>query len=283
MPDCQGPTEFGYSTCGAFLNNVGLTVALLLIILSIIPSNILFITLRFLKYSMENSKALLALVVNLSISYMTGALSLLIIVSASAHLSSKNDFLLNNYDDWVDSAGCSLAGVLNTASSQASLMLMFLISCERFASVVITPNADATWRIAMYIACPVVWLISFALASVPLVADSYFGELYYSWSSLCIPLYAQTKLSSVGWQYSFGIFFVVDILILIATLCLYVIVSANSDEYTKEQETDILSRRFEFDKLKSVLPAAVLDGILWIPVIGLSILGPTGILFVFFI
>ena len=276
IPDCQGPVEFAYSTCDAFLNNKGLSVTIWLVIFAILPSNVLFLTARFLTYSIENSKALLTLSVNLSISYVVGAFDLLIIASANAHLSSKDNFLLNYYDEWVNSAGCSLAGVFSIASSQSSIFLMFLIGCERFASIVITPNADARWRIAIYIACPIVWVLSFAPASVPLIADNYFEELYYSWSSLCLPYYTKTKMSGVGWQYSFALFFLVDILILIATLCLYVTLLVKSDDFTREQETDVLSRRFEYDKMKSLLPAAVVDGICWLPLIFLCLLGPTG-------
>ena len=276
IPDCQGPMEFAYSNCDAFLNNKGLTVAIWLVIFSILPSNILFLTARFLTYSVENSKALLTLVVNLSMSYVIGAFGLLIIASANAHLSDKDDFLVNYYDEWVDSAGCCLAGVFSTASSQSSIFLMFLIGCERFASIVVTPNADARWRIAIYVALPIVWVLSFVLASVPLVADNYFEELYYSWSSLCLPYYAKTSMSGEGWQYSFVLFFVVDILTLIATFCLYVTLLVKSVDFTREQETDVLSRRFEYDKMKSILPAAVVDGICWLPLIFLCLLGPTG-------
>ena len=83
-------------------------------------------------------------------------------------------------------------------------------------------------------------------------------------------------MSGEGWQYSFALFFVVDILILIATFCLYVTLLVKSDDFTREQETDVLSRRFEYDKMKSILPAAVVDGICWLPLTFLCLLGPTG-------
>ena len=277
IPDCQGPVEFAFSTCDAFLNDKGLTIAIWVVIFTVLPSNILFLFVRFLKYSVENSKVLLALSVNLSVSYVLGAFGLLIIMSANAHLSQKDDFLLNYYDGWVDSAGCSLAGVFSTASSQASILLMLLISCERFASIVLNPNADGRWRIAMYVACTVVWVLSFALASVPLVADNYFEELYYSWSSLCLPYYTKTNTSGVGWQYSFALFSVVDTLILLATLSVYVTIVVKSNEFTKEQEGDILSRRFEYEKMKSLLPAATIDAICWLPIAFLCLMGQTGL------
>ncbi len=276
LPHCEGPTGLGYSTCNSLMKSSGLTAVQWIISFSVFASNIAFLTIRFIGRRTENSAALLALAVNLCVSYILGALSLLITVSAVAHYNRREDFLLNYFNAWVESAWCSLIGVLYAAGSQASTLFMLLICWERFASVVVTPNADASWRTATYVACPVAWLVAFILASMPLLAKTYFQDVYYSWSSLCIPLLAQTELSSQGWQYSFGVFFFFDFVVLMATLCVYVVLVLKADVLTKEKESDVLSRSFELDKTKTLLPAVVLDALCWLPFGVLSLLGSTG-------
>ncbi len=276
LENCEGPTEIGYSSCDALLRSTGLVVAQWLVFFAVVAANVLFVVVRFKKHRNENSKTLLTLAVNLCLAYMIGALGVLVTVCAAAHYNGREDFLLNHYNWWVDSAWCSLAGVLHAASSQASVLFMLLICLERCFSIIISPNSSSGWRIGVYVACPVAWLISFALASVPLIAS--FQDDYYSWSALCVPMYAQmdTPVPMEGWQYSFGVFCVVDLLLLLAPVVLYAVLWCGRPDFTEEQDGDVLSRTFEFDKLKTVLPAAALDWLLCLPLIGLSLLGPTG-------
>ncbi len=156
-------------------------------------------------------------------------------------------------------------GVLSTWSSEASVLILALITLDRYLSIV-QPFAEkpATLFYAVGLVT-VLWLTSFLLAYLPLsgLGSSYFQD-FYSSNGLCLPLQIHNPYDP-GWEYSFVLFLLFSSLIFVFIFYAYwkmlrVIRQSSVTLRTNQEKQDgVLAMRFSLIVLTNFL--------CWAPVI----------------
>jgi len=158
------------------------------------------------------------------------------------------------------------AGMLCALSSESSVLILTLITLDRYYSIV-SPFAER------YSLCPigigiigVLWFLSLGLSCFPFwdAMSSYFGTEFYTSNGLCLPLQIHNPFDP-GWEYSFLLFVVLNTFAF-GFICyaywrmLRIIQSSSTTLRTNQQKQDgVLAMRFGL--------VVVTDFACWAPVI----------------
>ena len=199
---------------------------------------------------------------NLAISDLFMGLYLIII--ASSDMYYRGEYSL--YDEsWRKNKLCTFAGILASLSSEASLLLIGLITLDRFI-VVKYPFGDFHIKPKRAnILTSVAWVISITISVVPVVFTSHFKHKFYSQSGVCLAL-PLTQQRFPGWIYSVCVFvgfnFILTILIIYGQWLIYSEVMASKRAMTK----NVSSRKNEFKIARNLLFVAATDLLCWFPV-----------------
>lgn len=175
--------------------------------------------------------------------------------------------------EWMSSSRCSLMGFLAILSSQLSILILCLISIERYRTITAKYRVDPielTSRTCRYL--KVVWLLAIVIALIPFLASMKTQQRIYGNNPLCLPLYLNDPLA-FGWQFSaivhLGLNFSIVMTILILYIRLYLLIMATNRNSSaimanpRRQEA-IIALRFLF--------IVVTDCFCWIPVVVIKFL-----------
>ena len=159
----------------------------------------------------------------------------------------------------------TFTGVLSTWSSEASVLILALITLDRYLSIV-RPFAEKKTTMPIAIGLiTILWVISLSLAYLPL--SGFFVEYFYDFyttNGLCLPLQIHNPYDS-GWEYSFTLFIVLNTIVFTFILYAYwrmlrIIQNSSVNVRTNQQKQDgILAMRFSLIVLT--------DFLCWAPVI----------------
>lgn len=178
-------------------------------------------------------------------------------------------YFINRYiyvdDYWRHSIWCTIAGVLSTTSSEASVLFLCLITLDRlivikfpFGTVkVTTKKATASALCA--------WIFSFFTALFPVAYTDYFKNEFYSKSGVCIAL-PLTRDRPPGWAYSLAVFicinFITFILVAIGQLSIFLEVNKHSGIATQAAST----RKRDLKVARNLLLVVASDFLCWFPI-----------------
>lgn len=206
----------------------------------------------------EGSNSHCVFVLHLSISDFLMGLYLFII--AIADLEYQNIYGFND-SEWRYSTTCTIAGLLATTSSEASVMFIFLITMERFI-VLKYPFSAGVFknRISVVLITIIAWLIAIAFSAVPLCVY----QDFYSRSTVCISLPLTTERVS-GWEYSTLLFIGFNLLIFIAVVVGQLLIYIHVKRMGEKINNDNTKR--EMKVLRSLSYVVVSDTFSWIPII----------------
>lgn len=103
--------------------------------------------------------------------------------------------------------------MLSTLSSEASVLILTLITLDRYLSIV-RPFAAERSRASIVPALAIIiflWGLSFTLSYLPLsgLFFDFFGSDFYSTNGLCLPLNIHNPYDP-AWEYSFVLFVVIN-------------------------------------------------------------------------
>ena len=141
-------------------------------------------------------------VINLAVADFFMGLYMVVLASVDVHYMGE---YIEHADAWRHSMLCSLLGVCNTISAEASVFTLCVISADRFYKIVF-PLHGARFNLKKAkLAMAGVWALSIILAVIPLFPISYFNGEYYSRSSVCLSLHI-TNETPAGWEYSVAVF-----------------------------------------------------------------------------
>lgn len=168
-----------------------------------------------------------------------------------------------------------LSGLLSTLSSEASVLILTLITLDRYLSIV-RPFAER--RNSMVPAVGVItglWIFSFLLSYLPLsgLAANYFGSNFYTSNGLCLPLQIHNPFDQ-GWQYSLTLFVLINSVAFIFISYAYwkmlrIIQSSSLTIRSNQQKQDgLLTKRFGL--------VVFTDFLCWAPVIVSKIVAMCG-------
>ena len=126
------------------------------------------------------------LIFNLGASDFLMGLYLLIIASADVHY--RGSYIMYS-DSWRLGPLCSLAGVLATLSSEASVYMLTIITLDRVITLVF-PFKWGTLRMKhVKILVAVGWVAAFLISIIPVIPSDYFQGTFFSRTGRCIYLY----------------------------------------------------------------------------------------------
>ncbi|KAG9510447.1 Relaxin receptor 1, partial [Fragariocoptes setiger] len=179
---------------------------------------------------------------------------------------------------WMSSWPCTAIGFLAMLSSELSVLILALITVERYRSIRSNYYSGETVSRAK-LNIVFVWLVSLVIALYPIVHWSTTGDnVYYASNGLCLPLHIDQPFTS-GWQYSAFIFLGINFSAVVLIICLYIrmyVIIRHDRRYArpvligKEREDAILAARFFFIVLT--------DCMCWIPIVVIKVIALTSAL-----
>lgn len=166
---------------------------------------------------------------------------------------------------WRHSYICTVAGVLATLSSEASVLFLLLITIDRILTIRSQFSRVKKNSWISIVMSTFVWILSFMLSLLPLFGGDYFED-YYSSSGVCISLPLSICRRS-GWEYSMILFVGANSLIFIAIslgqLVIFCYVRQmgkdNYLRYTLQQRTEVILT-------KTLLAVTITDMLCWMPI-----------------
>ena len=197
-------------------------------------------------------------VLNLSISDFLMGVYLFII--AIADMEYRNIYGFND-SRWRSSVICTIAGLLATTSSEASVLFIFLITIERYMALK-RPFSARLFRSRKItnLVSTIAWLIAILFSSIPLTAY----EDFYSRSTVCISL-PLTIEKVPGWNYSTFLFIGFNLITFLAIIIGQLLIYAEVKGIGQSVERDTTKR--EMAVFKSLSYVVFSDIFCWIPII----------------
>ncbi|XP_035704191.1 relaxin receptor 2 isoform X2 [Folsomia candida] len=267
--NCE-PKSDGISSITNLLDNMVLRVCVWIMGILSIVGNIFVIFCRMM--IREPNRVHSFYIRNLAVADLLMGVFLL---SIAAHdVAYRGQFLRYQFQ-WRHSAMCQISGMLSTLSSEASVLILFLITLDRYLSIV-RPFAEknSSMNVA-YSICGSLWLCSFILAATPLLGpfSSYFDGFYAS-NGLCLPLHIHNPYDS-GWEYSFFLFVLINscafIFMCFAYIKMFEVIrdSTLTTRSTQQKQDSILAKRFAL--------VVVTDFLCWAPIVVAKVVGMSGI------
>ena len=180
--------------------------------------------------------------------------------------------------DWRSGLGCQIVGVLSMLSSEVSVLILTIITMDRFLCIVFPFKFKRlTFKTASFV-CLVVWIFGVVISVLPIAGFDYFHDNsdnfgFYSRSAVCLPL----QLSAgrpVGWEYSVAFFvglnFISFLFILVAYITMFWTVKrvARAVRSTHLNKESAMAKRLVF--------IVMTDFCCWMPIIIISVLSLTG-------
>nr|XP_022314629.1 G-protein coupled receptor GRL101-like [Crassostrea virginica] len=207
-------------------------------------------------------------VLNLSISDFLMGVYLFII--AIADMEYRNIYGFND-SRWRSSVICTIAGLLATTSSEASVLFIFLITIERYMASKRPFSARLFRRRKITnLVSTIAWLIAILFSSIPLTAY----EDFYSRSTVCISL-PLTIEKVPGWNYSTFLFIGFNLITFLAIIIGQLLIYAEVKGIGQSVERDTTKR--EMAVFKSLSYVVFSDIFCWIPIIFIGFLALGGV------
>ncbi|XP_063926773.1 relaxin receptor 2 isoform X3 [Zophobas morio] len=207
---------------------------------------------------------------NLAMSDLLMGVYLFAIAVADQHY--RGVYLL--YDGaWRKSFMCNLCGFLCTLSCESSVLILTLVTWDRFVSVTQPLARKQPSPRTAALTLVVLWTLAVAVALAPF-SKGYFGNQFYGSNGVCLPLHIHHPYDK-GWQYSAVMFMVVNALALIFICYAYlrmiheIRASGVACRSTRQsQERDKVAQRFGIIVLT--------DCMCWVPIIVVKLVALAG-------
>ncbi|XP_061196141.1 uncharacterized protein LOC133204431 [Saccostrea echinata] len=207
------------------------------------------------------------LVLNLSFSDLLMGVYLFII--AVADMKYRNNYGFND-SQWRSSNICTVAGLLATVSSEASVIFVFLITLERLLALKYPFSTEfLRKRKHKFVISVMVWLMTILLAAFPI---SVYPD-FYSRSTVCISL-PLTAEKVAGWEYATFVFIGLNLIIFIAIVIGQILIFVEVKVIGGALQQD--NRKREIAVLKSLSYVVLSDMCCWIPIILIGIMAYGG-------
>ena len=257
------------------MKNTTLKVFIWILGISALIGNLLVIGRRLSNKDRESNTHSF-LLTNLAIADFLMGLYLIII--ASVDIKWKGEYFKHDVE-WRSGVGCQITGILSLLSSEASVGMLAVVTCDRLICIVFPFTVKKINRLMAILICACVWIISLFLSIVPILGLEYFsgndddGNFgFYGRSSVCLPLQLSSDLPA-GWEYSVAVFlginFIAFIFMVIAYTAIFIKVRKSSH---KVRST---GTKREYSLAKRMTFIILTDFLCWMPVIVIALLSIT--------
>ncbi|XP_048584032.1 G-protein coupled receptor GRL101 [Nematostella vectensis] len=270
--DCKAPND-EFSSCDDLMKDKTLQVCIWVLGISAFFGNIFVVAYRLVVR--EDNRVQSLLLTNLAISDFMMGLYLLII--AFKDVQWQGEYF--KYDlSWRVSGLCQFAGALSMISSEVSVLMLTIITLDRFICIVFPMRFGRLGLKKAFALCILVWTFGMLISIVPILGIEYFYDEqleigFYGRSSVCLPL----QLSSdrpAGWEYSVSFFiglnFMAFMFILVAYIAIFWTVRKSSAAVGSR------NAKKEAALARKLMAIIMTDFCCWMPVIFIGILSLTG-------
>ena len=179
-----------YLTCRRLLSDMPLVVFTWLFGLFALFGNVFVICWRKVQRQSEHQVQSI-LICNLAVSDLLMGIYMLILASADAYFV---DFFPMYSTDWRLGAVCKLAGAVAISSSEASVILVTLISIDRFIRIKYPTTTRKLQPHSTYITLVFVWIFVCVVALIPSILSGK-NPNFYDHSHVCIGLPLAQKIT----------------------------------------------------------------------------------------
>ena len=247
------------SSCEDLLQSGLYRVFLWLISFLSLLGNMFCLVVRVCVYRSVSTGGFHVFVTNLSMADLLMGVYIAFIGGADAIYRGK---YLHFDEIWMHSVACKVAGFLSLLSSEVSVLIIWLITLDRFIVLHFPFSTMRFQRISAAVACSVTWLVGWILAITPLLPMTSHWE-FFSQTGICIPL-PVTRQDFKGKAYSFSVFIVFNFILFLfisngqAFIYWSVWKNAYKTDTTKVSRDLTIARR--------LISVAVTDFLCWFPI-----------------
>ncbi|XP_077984595.1 uncharacterized protein LOC144439199 [Glandiceps talaboti] len=257
--DCS-PKSDGISSLENLLANKGLRYFIWIVAASTLIGNLSVLLGRLYLMKSEN-KVHSLLIKNLCGADLLMGIYLLII---GAHDLNYRDYYYRYSHRWMTSWTCSLCGFLAVTSSETSLLLLTVISVQRFLCIVFPHRMIHFKYKTGVVSVIIVWICALILATVPFTVPSF--DNYYGKNGACFPLLITRPFES-GWQFSVFMFLGVNTLLFIFILGAYLGMFLSIRITRKATTKDFhLRRKGDMNFAKRFFFIVLTNAMCWVPI-----------------
>ena len=269
---CDSPSD-EFSSCDDLMKNKTLQICIWILGIPAFLGNLLVIIWRIV--DKEENRVHSFLLTNLAVADMFMGVYLLTISIVDARWRGE---YFKHDTKWRAGIGCQIIGVLSMLSSEVSVLILTVITMDRFICIIFPFKFKRlTYKSAVF-TCAVVWILGVVISVIPITGIDYFydksGDFgFYSRSAVCLPLQL-SEGTPAGWEYSasffIGLNFVSFTFILVAYILMFWTVkrAARAVRSTSMNKESAMAKRLIF--------IVMTDFCCWMPIIIISILSLTG-------
>ena len=183
---------------------------------------------------------------------------------ALADVSFRGTYILND-ESWRRSVWCTMAGVLSTVSSEASVLFICLITVDRIL-VIKFPFGQVRFKTTSSSVCAcIIWIVTTLIAVLPLLITSYFKDTFYSKSGVCLAL-PLTRDRPPGWIYSIGIFIGFNFITCLAVATGQWMIYRALDRSRSKMKSLSTARSNDLRVARNLLLVVATDFLCWFPI-----------------
>ncbi|PIK39302.1 putative G-protein coupled receptor [Apostichopus japonicus] len=183
-------------------------------------------------------------------------------------------------ETWQTSALCKFAGFLSVLGSEGSVMLLAVITADRFQGIVFPFSSKKLRFKSTLVVSGVVWFLAFSFSAIPLIPFDYFGVSYYGRSSVCLAL-PLTNDFLPGWLYSVLIFLLFNFICFLLMILCYIVIyikASRSVAFQGSMKSKRQSKKVEeqLQVASKMVFLVATDMACWLPIIIMGFLSVIG-------
>ncbi|XP_072030229.1 G-protein coupled receptor GRL101-like [Amphiura filiformis] len=271
------PEPDQFSSCQDLMRNQFLRICMWLLGLSAFLGNVFVILWRtvFCGAKERSNSVQDILVLNLAIA--DGLMGVYMLTIAAVDMYYREVYIAHA-DDWKSSILCQVAGSFSVISCEASVCFLTIISFDRYVCISFPFSNRKLKRKSVKIVALVVWVFVSIVGLVPLFAPRYFGDHFYSRSSVCLSLPLSNDRPP-GWFYSVFWSLGANLVCFILILACYIAIYIEAQVSAKIRHVDS-KKQNELDMAMRMLFLVGTDFICWMPVIVMGILATCNIVLI---
>ncbi|XP_071493891.1 G-protein coupled receptor GRL101-like [Diadema antillarum] len=280
LPDdakCFANTD-QFSSCQDLLEDISLRSFMWLLGLSALIGNALSIVSRIKESHRPDQNSIQVMfITNLALSDLFMGMYMITIAAADSFYRGR---YAQHAEEWTNSIICKAAGLLSVLSSEASVLLVMLISVDRFLSVVFPfetrLHLKATSARILTISA---WSFSLLLSLVPALPVPYFDG-FYGKSSVCLAL-PLTSNRAAGWEYSIAVFIGTNFICFMLTFfCYFAIYISVRRSHRRVKDMGAVNTQMMKEQIVMTTKMALVVGTdfaCWMPIIIMGILASSNV------
>ncbi|XP_054715667.1 relaxin receptor 1-like [Uloborus diversus] len=208
---------------------------------------------------------------NLSLADLLMAAYLFVI--AGYDLAFRGEYI-HHEARWRHSWQCSLCGFLSTLSSEASILILAVITTDRYMSIIYPLSVKKRTLQSAAAAMGTAWGVAALFSALPLLNIEYYGDEFYGNNGVCLPLHIHDPFGQ-AWEYSTFLFcglnFAAFLFILFAYISMFFTISHSKIglRCTQQQQDRNIAKRFAF--------IVATDFLCWVPIVFIKVIAMGGV------